>query len=86
MSDSQRQIILDCKNTFSTPCGQRILHYLQVFCGGHCNQENFNAESPTRTAYNLGKNRVYRQLVSMIECDIEAANSGQDCLIETGEQ
>ncbi len=85
MSDVQRQIILDAKNTFSPLCGQRLLAHLQLFCGGHVNQDNFDADSAARTAYNLGKNRVYRHLLSLIECDLGTV-AGQDCIMEPREE
>lgn len=82
MSDVHRQTVLDCKNTFSTIHGSRFLDHLKTFCGGHVNQENFVAESATKTAYNLGMNRVYRHILSMIECDVSALNNSPDCIIE----
>lgn len=83
MNDQQQQTVLDCKNTFSTICGERFLEHLKRFCGGHVNQENFDAASATQTAYNLGRNRVYRYIQSMMECDLGTLNHGQDCLIDT---
>jgi hypothetical protein len=82
MSGINQQTVLDCKNVFSTESGRRLLQHLEIFCGAHLNQENFNANSATQTAYNLGRNRVYRHIKSMIECDLGAQNNGQDCVIE----
>lgn len=76
-----RQLILDCKNTFSPDCGLRLLAHLEIFCGGHVNQENFDLNSERKTAYNLGKNRVFRHIRSMIDCDLGKSEQ-KDCVLE----
>jgi hypothetical protein len=85
MNDEQRQAILDFKNTFSTQSGLRVLDKLKVFCGGHVNIDNFDPDSERRTSYNLGRNRVYRYILSMIEYEFDKYNE-KDCInAESGE-
>lgn len=54
-----------------------VLDHLETICGAHLNQDNFDPQNPHQTAYNLGKNRIYRHIKSMIEAEITET---KDCI------
>lgn len=81
-----RQTVLDFKNTFATESGLRVLEKLKFLCRGHVNLDLFDPRSERQTDYNLGMNRVYRYIASMIECDLSQSEN-EDCILDdTGEK
>lgn len=81
-SKEQLKRIQDYKNTFSADYGKRVLDDLMLFCGGHTNQDNFDPQNERRTAYNLGKNRVYRYILSFVEYKEDELEKNTDCIME----
>jgi len=72
MTDKLKQLIIDMKQTFGSEHGKRVLANLEMFCSAHVNQDCFDPESTTKTAYNLGKNRVFRYIKSFVDAQPDA--------------
>lgn len=70
MEEKTREGLIRCvKRTFTSEDGLRTLEYLRLFCRANHSQSCFDSVSATQTAYNLGANAVYRNLMSMVEYD-----------------
>ncbi len=72
------------KRTFNCEDGKKVLANLELLCGAHVNQDLFDPSSEWRTAYNLGKNRVFRHIKSMVDADLDKKT--EDCEIEPTQQ
>ena len=81
---NKQQIVRDFKQTFTTEYGVRVLQNLMMVCGGHITQDLFDKDNERNTAYNLGKNRVYRHILTMLNSDPDS--TPDDSIIENEKQ
>ena len=60
----------DFKAVFSGQQGKNVLEFLKTFCLSDVRQTCFDRISDSQTAYNLGANSVYRQIIYQIEREL----------------
>jgi hypothetical protein len=73
----------DCKKTFSTPEGKRVLDYLKLrCCFGGWNQTCYDPVSDRKTNLNLGAHAVYKHIMYLIEKELGKAKI-TDCITQT---